>query len=127
MKSIRGAIAVVENTDESIVNASKSLINSIMNVNNLAEEDIVFALFTVTSDLTTAFPAKAFRELGMMSIPALDAKAPENPKKRTSLNFAFCSFSLKAPQRQWVTDTTITRPISSTSTSRILLSTYRYT
>ena len=54
MKSIRGAIAVVENTDESIVNASKSLINSIMNVNNLAEEDIVFALFTVTNDLTTA-------------------------------------------------------------------------
>ena len=47
MKSIRGAIAVVENTDEGIVNASKSLINSIMNVNNLAEEDIVFALFTV--------------------------------------------------------------------------------
>ena len=32
MKSIRGAIAVVENTDEDIVNASKSLINSIMNV-----------------------------------------------------------------------------------------------
>ena len=77
MKSIRGAIAVVENTDEGIVNASKSLINSIMNVNNLAEEDIVFALFTVTNDLTTAFPAKAFRELGMMSISALDAKAPE--------------------------------------------------
>ena len=77
MKSIRGAIAVVENTDESIVNASKSLINSIMNVNSLKEEDIVFALFTVTKDLTTAFPAKAFRELGMMSIPALDAKAPE--------------------------------------------------
>ena len=48
-----------------------------MNVNNLKEEDIVFALFTVTSDLNTAFPAKAFRELGMMSIPALDTKAPE--------------------------------------------------
>jgi len=77
MKSIRGAIAVVENTDEGIVNASKSLINSIMNVNSLKEEDIVFALFTVTKDLTTAFPAKAFRELGMMSIAALDAKAPE--------------------------------------------------
>ena len=77
MKSIRGAIAVVENTDEGIVNASKSLINSIMNVNSLKEEDIVFALFTVTNDLTTAFPAKAFRELGMMSIPVLDAKAPE--------------------------------------------------
>tara|TARA_B100000989_G_scaffold298798_1_gene289943 strand:+ start:8481 stop:8825 length:345 start_codon:yes stop_codon:yes gene_type:complete len=77
MKSIRGAIAVVENTDEHIVNASKTLINSVMNVNNLKEEDIVFALFTVTSDLNTAFPAKAFRELGMMSIPALDTKAPE--------------------------------------------------
>lgn len=37
----------------------------------------------------------------------LDAKAPENPKKRISLNFAFCSFSLKAPHREWVTDTTV--------------------
>jgi monofunctional chorismate mutase len=77
MKSIRGAIAVVENTDECIVNASKSLINSIMDVNNLKEEDVVFALFTVTNDLNAAFPAKAFRELGMMSIPALDAKTPD--------------------------------------------------
>ncbi len=34
-------------------------------------------MFTVTNDLTAAFPAKAFRELGMMSIPALDAKAPK--------------------------------------------------
>jgi len=34
-------------------------------------------MFTVTNDLTTAFPAKSFRELGMMSIPALDAKAPD--------------------------------------------------
>ena len=77
MKSIRGAIAIVENTDERIVSASKSLISSIMDINNLKEEDIIFALFTVTNDLTSAFPAKAFRELGMMSVSALDAKAPE--------------------------------------------------
>ena len=77
MKSIRGAIAVVENTNESIINCSKSLITSIMDLNKLNEEDIVFALFTVTHDLTAVFPAKAFRELGMMSISALDAKAPE--------------------------------------------------
>ena len=77
MKSIRGAIAVVENNEESIMSSSKKLINEILINNAITENDIEFVIFTVTNDLTTAFPAKAFRELGMVSIPALDAKAPE--------------------------------------------------
>ena len=77
MKSIRGAIAVVENSEESIIDASKRLILEILDKNNLIEDDIVSALFTVTNDLNEAFPAKAFRELNMTSISALDALAPD--------------------------------------------------
>lgn len=76
MKSIRGAIAVVENNEESIIDASKRLILEILDKNNLIENDIVSALFTVTNDLDAAFPAKAFRELNMTSVSALDALAP---------------------------------------------------
>ena len=76
MKSIRGAIAVVDNNELSIISSAKSLILSVMKENNITEEDIVFALFTVTQDLDQAFPAKAFRELGMNSIAAIDTVAP---------------------------------------------------
>ena len=76
MKSIRGAIAVVENNEESILSSSKKLINEILINNAITENDIEFVIFTVTSDITEAFPAKAFRELGMTSIAAIDTLAP---------------------------------------------------
>ncbi len=63
MKSIRGAIAVVENNEESIMSSSKKLINEILINNAINENDIEFVIFTVTSDITEAFPAKAFRDL----------------------------------------------------------------
>ena len=72
MKSIRGAIAVVKNNEESIMSSSKKLINEILINNAITENDIEFVIFTVTSDITEDFPAKAFRELGMTSIAAID-------------------------------------------------------
>ena len=76
MKSIRGAIAVVENNEESIISSSKKLINEILIKNAITENDIEFAIFTVTSDISEAFPAKAFRELEMTSVAAIDTFAP---------------------------------------------------
>ena len=76
MKSIRGAIAVVDNNESSIISSAKLLILSVMEENDITEEDVVFAFFTVTKDLDQAFPAKAFRELGMQTIAAIDTVAP---------------------------------------------------
>ena len=76
MKSIRGAIAVVENNEESIMSSSKELINEILIKNAITENDIEFAVFTVTSDISKAFPARAFRELEMSSVAAIDTLAP---------------------------------------------------
>jgi len=61
MKSIRGAIAVVENNYQDILDSSKLLINTILEQNKINESEIINVIFTVTSDLTKAFPAKAFR------------------------------------------------------------------
>ena len=76
MKSIRGAVAVVKNNESSIISSAKSLVLSVMKENEITEEDVVFALFTVTQDLDQAFPAKAFRELGMETVAAIDTVAP---------------------------------------------------
>ena len=76
MKSIRGAIAIVENNEENIISSSKRLINEILIKNEITENDIEFAIFTVTSDISAAFPAKAFRELEMTTVAAIDTLAP---------------------------------------------------
>tara|TARA_B100001939_G_scaffold275434_1_gene243505 strand:+ start:40 stop:384 length:345 start_codon:yes stop_codon:yes gene_type:complete len=76
MKSIRGAIAIVENNEENIISSSKKLINEILFKNEITENDIEFAIFTVTSDISAAFPAKAFRELEMTTVAAIDTLAP---------------------------------------------------
>lgn len=77
MKSIRGAIASIPNDEFKIIEASKKLITSIIEINNIKEDDIVFALFSVTSDLNKAFPARAFREIGFTSVACLDSVAPK--------------------------------------------------
>ena len=76
MKSIRGAIAVVKNNEDSIMSSSKKLVNEILIRNAITENDIEFAIFTVTSDISEAFPAKVFRELEMSSVAAIDTLAP---------------------------------------------------
>ena len=50
MKSIRGAIAVVENNEESIMSSSKKLISEILIKNAITENDIEFAIFTLHFD-----------------------------------------------------------------------------
>ena len=77
MKSIRGAIAVVKNNQDSILDSSKLLLSEIFEQNSITEDDIESAIFTVTKELTKVFPAKAFRELGMFSVSAIDTLAPD--------------------------------------------------
>jgi len=42
--------------------------------NHVAVADIASIVFTVTPDLTAAFPARAARELGWKHVPLLDAQ-----------------------------------------------------
>ena len=60
-KGIRGAITVDENTSESIKFATLELLNEIIKQNNIKKEMISHVIFTITKDLTAAFPAKFAR------------------------------------------------------------------
>jgi len=42
--------------------------------NQIDSADVASAFFTVTPDLTAAFPARAARELGWQHVPLLDAQ-----------------------------------------------------
>jgi chorismate mutase len=63
-RGIRGAITVKNNTKESIVAASKELVQRMIEVNSVDADDIAGIWFTTTSDLNAEFPAVGARELG---------------------------------------------------------------
>ena len=70
-RGIRGAISVDANGAESIVTATRKLLEHIISANSVAVDDLVSVIFTVTPDLDAAYPARAARELGWVHTPLL--------------------------------------------------------
>ena len=74
LRGIRGATTVLRNDAGEILEATRELLQAIIDENRLATEDIASAIFTVTPDLNAEFPATAAREmLGWQSVPLLCA------------------------------------------------------
>lgn len=74
VRGIRGAISVQANNKEEILDATRELLTTILERNDIAEyEEIISAVFTTTTDLTACFPAEAAREIGMSQVPLLCA------------------------------------------------------
>lgn len=76
MKAIRGATTVSADTPEEIRGAVKELLEEIRTKNNLKAEDIIYIVFTSTSDITSFYPAKAAREAGFDACPLFSALEP---------------------------------------------------
>jgi chorismate mutase len=73
-RGIRGATTVETNSAAAILTATRELLRCIVQVNSAPVKDIASAFFTVTPDLTAAFPARAARELGWQHVALLDAQ-----------------------------------------------------
>ena len=71
LRGIRGATTVTENTKQAIIDATRTLIDSIMRSNEVEIDDIASIFFSVTHDLDAVFPAAAARELDMGFTPLL--------------------------------------------------------
>jgi chorismate mutase len=63
-RGIIGAITVPRNTRDAIVDATKELLQKMVQANDVSIEDIAAMWFTATRDLNATFPAVAARELG---------------------------------------------------------------
>lgn len=72
VRGIRGAITVERDENEAILAATERLLREIVKENAIDHEQIASALFTVTPDLTTAFPAAAARRMGWTLVPLLN-------------------------------------------------------
>ena len=71
--AIRGAIDVPADTRESIGAAVTQLVSEIGTRNEIAQQDIISAMFTMTPDLVCMFPAEAARAAGWSDVPMLCA------------------------------------------------------
>jgi len=79
-RGIRGATTASENNSEAILAATRELLEAIKTANNVQPEDIASVIFTVSPDLTAAFPARAAREMGWNHVPLLSAVELDSPE-----------------------------------------------
>ncbi|NPV07152.1 MAG: chorismate mutase [Anaerolineae bacterium] len=71
VRGVRGAITCEANTEEEILSATRELLSTLVAANAIAPEDVASALFSLTPDLDAAFPARAARDLGWVSVPLM--------------------------------------------------------
>ena len=75
MRGIRGAITVGRNEKEEIWQAAQELMAELLRANAIAPADIGAAIFSVTDDLTAAFPTAGVRRIaGFDLVPLFDAR-----------------------------------------------------
>lgn len=73
LQGIRGATTVERNDAAEILEATDELLRTMIEANDLAPDDIVSGLFTVTRDLDAVFPARAAEEYGWNIVALLHA------------------------------------------------------
>jgi chorismate mutase len=75
IRGIRGATTVSADESDLILQATRELLEEILAENEgMQTEDIASALFTVTDDLTSTFPAQGARQMGWGLVPMLCAR-----------------------------------------------------
>jgi len=72
VRGIRGATTVARDEPALILDATERLLGAIVARNAFVPEDVASALFTVTPDLVSEFPAAAARRMGWTLVPLLN-------------------------------------------------------
>ena len=72
VRGIRGATTVEADRPELILEATRELLERILEANDVRDfDEIASIFFTTTPDLCSTFPAEAARELGMTLVPLI--------------------------------------------------------
>ncbi|MBR2971171.1 MAG: chorismate mutase [Clostridia bacterium] len=76
MKAIRGAVNFCSDTAEEIAAKTIELFDQLIKVNNLLYKDMVCVIFSLTADITAAYPAATFRQKFSASVPLFSCLEP---------------------------------------------------
>jgi chorismate mutase len=74
VRALRGATAVDADTAEQVTERVTELLESLLERNSVARDDLISILFTATPDVRSMFPATAARALGLGDVPLLCAR-----------------------------------------------------
>lgn len=73
IRGIRGATTVNNDVAEEILQATRELLELMVEKNDIIIDDIAAVIFTLTPDLRSVYPAQAARELGWTKVALLGA------------------------------------------------------
>lgn len=73
LKALRGATTVAADDASEIAVATHELLHALVQRNALQLSQVISAFFTCTTDLTSAYPAQAARDMGWTHVPMLCA------------------------------------------------------
>lgn len=79
VRGVRGAITVEANDADQILEATRELLDTIMQVNNMKVDEIASIYLTTTRDLDATYPAFAARQLGWFDLALLCGHEMEVP------------------------------------------------
>jgi monofunctional chorismate mutase, gram positive type, clade 1 len=99
IRGIRGAITVTADEPDLILQATRELLEEILEENEgMQPENVASAIFTVTDDLTSTFPAQAAREMGWSLVPMLCAREIPVPNSLSRVIRVLVHWNTNVPQ-----------------------------
>jgi chorismate mutase len=101
IRGIRGATTVAADEPELILQATRELLEEILAENEgMAPEDVASAIFTVTDDLASTFPAQGARQMGWGLVPMLCAREIPVPNSLPRVIRVLVHWNTDLPQDQ---------------------------
>ena len=81
IRGVRGAVTVKENNKEQILEATRDLLEAILERNPAMDpSDFASVFFSVTGDLNAVFPAQAARQIGWKLVPLFGSNEISTPE-----------------------------------------------
>lgn len=101
IRGIRGATTVAADDPELILQATRELLEAILDENgSMRPEDVASALFTVTDDLASTFPAQGARQMGWGLVPMLCAREIHVPNSLPRVIRVLVHWNTEVPQNE---------------------------
>ena len=101
IRGIRGATTVSADEPDLILEATRELLETILKENpGMKSEDVGSALFTVTEDLASTFPAQAARQMGWSLVPMTCAKEIPVPGSLSKVIRVLVHWNTEVPQNK---------------------------
>ena len=101
IRGIRGATTVSADDPDLILQATRELLEAILEENDgMNPEDVASALFTVTDDLASTFPAQGARQMGWGLVPMLCAREIPVPESLPRVIRVLVHWNTETPQNE---------------------------